>query len=479
MFARAFGTTPIHEGTDNLEPLDPSPVLEFLSHLNVSRHEVHSRVASALRTAIEDEIQRMPLSSGGVGLEPLLNLLKSVWQFRDVPELRPILVCLLKRLGDHTPVQMLRRLGVKKTEKEGGPHDGELKNAELLSQLGPHMSRLVWEANWDERLEAVTARYAGQNVVLSGPVEQELTLKGPTILAHLISQSIQSYLNDPILVQAADLTFVASTSERRCNTKSRRMKSVEPGRVGGSSVGALASISGAKQTENAEKASPKEEKAVRASAAAIASIKDTIGSRPKLLGAVLDMLISEYASNGGGLGRITTMSAEEKQTALKDAKSSIVSIIGGSTNLSCSLVSDILLTFGQLPRSYEVLGIMARILDAAVQAGTISDIAIVQVQGCLRSIFRPEQSEQVTSPSKSPSRTTEQESSGPKIKLKLKAANATTTFPDLPADDSEYTRKIIQRVVKAAIVKLKVNDYAVRFIFVVFGFSTLVHQPVL
>jgi hypothetical protein len=227
-------------------------------------------------------------------------------------------------------------------------------------------------------------------------------------------------------------------------------------------VGALALIGGVKQSEEKEKASPKEDLSVRASAAAIASIKDIIGSRPKLLGAVLNMLISEYASNGSGQARILTMSLDEKLAALKEgSNTTMLSILGGSTNLSCSLVSDILLSFGQLPRSYEVLGIMTRILDAAVQAGTISDIAIVQVQGCLRSIFRPEQSDQAQSPSKSPSRATDQESGGPKIKLKLKTATQTSTSPDLPTDDSEYRKKIVQRVVKTSIAKLKTNDYQV------------------
>jgi hypothetical protein len=48
---------------------------------------------------------------------------------------------------------------------------------------------------------------------------------------------------------------------------------------------------------------------------------------------------------------------------------------------------------------------------------------------------------------------TEQGSSGPKIKFKV---------PDPPADDSEYEKKIIQRIVKASIASLKTNDYQVR-----------------
>lgn len=462
-----------------MEPLDPSPVLEFLGHLNVSRHEVHSRVAAALRSAIEDEIQRMPLPSssssssfGEAGHATLLNLLKSVWQFRDVPELRPILVCLLKRLGDHTPVQMLRRLGVKKAaETEGdAKKDRELKNAELLSQLGPHMSRLVWEANWDERLAAVTARYAGTNAALSGPVEEELTLRGPTILADLISASVQQYLNDPMLIHASDLSFVASVGERRFATKSRRMKAAaDPSHVVGS-VGALSAMGAMKSTEDGSEKAPKTEKVTRPSAAAVASIKETIGSRPKLLGAVLDMLISEHALTGGGLGRIKTISdSDKKKEALKE-NSAIVSILGGSTNLNCSLVSDILLTFGQLPREYEVIGIMMRILDTSVQTGSISDIAVVQVQGCCRSIFRPEQSDEVQQ-SQSPSRAAAgPEGAGaatPKIKLSLKAAKTQTSmFPDLPVDDSEYETKILQRIIKPAIVAMKTTDSQVSLLFV-------------
>eukprot|EP00581_Thalassiosira_minuscula_P033290 CAMPEP_0183786848 /NCGR_PEP_ID=MMETSP0739-20130205/67238_1 /TAXON_ID=385413 /ORGANISM="Thalassiosira miniscula, Strain CCMP1093" /LENGTH=352 /DNA_ID=CAMNT_0026030911 /DNA_START=20 /DNA_END=1075 /DNA_ORIENTATION=- len=270
MFAKAFGTTPVHEmpsqakkKTDKNqpdsklveEPLDPSPVLDFLSQLGVTRHEVHSRVASALRSSIEDEIQRMPIAPlstapdgrsmanttnssssstpGEDGHRSLLKLLESAWRFRDVPELRPILVCVLKRLGDHTPVPMLLRLGVKKNDSSSSSSSSaaqqqqQLKNAELVSQLGPHLQRLMWEADWDAKLELVAKKSkssgggSGDGRNADG---DELTLRGSTILADRVRAPARRYMEDASLIRASDLAFVGTPSERRFATKSRRAR---------------------------------------------------------------------------------------------------------------------------------------------------------------------------------------------------------------------------------------------------------------
>jgi len=502
-FAKAFGTTPLYEASQhpqqkqqansankNVEPLDPSPALEFLSHLGVSRHEVHSRVATALRSEIEDEIQRMPLptshsSNSGShnrasadedhGHRTLLRLLGSAWLFRDVPELRPVLISLLKRLGDNTPVIMLRTLGAKK-----GDDSRELKHADLISQLGPHMQRLVWEADWDAKLKTASGTTDGNN-----KSEDEITLRGSTILADFIQPAVDQYVNDDILVQAADLAFVGGISERRLATKSRRMEAKDSDVLCGADetiCGALTSIGGGGKASS--KGGKDEKSTTSSSAHAITSIKETLGSRPKLLGAVLDMLISEYATTGGGLGNIHSMTVAEKRSKVLTGSGSI---LGGATNLTCTLVADILLSFGQLPRSYETLGILARLLDTSVQVGGISDNSLAQIQGCLRTLFRPTDSDLSQEQSVTPTKTTASNSqpevvgSGKKIKLSLKNI-PTKMFPDHPVDDSEFERKLLQKILKKAIALMKENDPQGLFLNPVTdaiapGYSSIIKQP--
>lgn len=471
------------------ESLDPSSALEFLSHLDISRHEVHTRIASALRSAIEDEIQRMPIfvppsldngtssntttatnTPGEAGHRALLNLLKSAWLFRDVPELRPILISVLKRLGEATPVPVLRRLALKKNAAESLTSSStlassavgaasaaaivSLKHTELVSQLGPHLQRLVWEADWDEKLEL--ARKKGDYDDWGGNENEggELTLGGKTILADLLRPLVEAYITDTTLVQQADFAFVGSLSERRVATKLRRTVAGNADSEVSETAGDGANSSSIGGAKAPARAGTNNEDTSPSSAVAVTSIKEVVGNRSKLLGAVLDMLIAEHATKGGGICYDKTLSASDKKKQLLEGTST-GSIVGGATNLSCTLVADTLLSHGQLPRSYEVLEIMARILDTAVQSGFITDAAVSQIQGCLRSIFRPSQSEQ-----------TQVTAEGTKIKLSLKpvAKAPASMFPDLPADDSEYERKLVQRVVKKALAAMKAYDPQVSFV---------------
>jgi len=426
-----------------------------------------------LTTSPDGAANKGPSTPGEAGHRALLNLLKSAWQFRDVPELRPVLVCVLKRLGDHTPVPMLRRLGTKKNESTG------LKNESLVNQLGPHLQRLVWEADWDANLELVAKNDAAQLAS-----EEDLTLRGSTILADLLRSSVDKYLADSELVQASDLAFVGTLSERRFATKLRRVgakdSEVHAGVHAGEKVSTLALMGVTKAPPSA--GNKKEETPNPSSVVAVATIKETVGSRPKLLGAVLDMLIAEHAIKGGGLDFIKTLSNKEKKEKVRDG-SATLSILGGSSALSCPLVADILLTYGQLPRTggYEVLDIMARLLDSAVQSGFISDNAIAQIQGCLRTIFRPSQAEQ----SQAIQSSSKDRVEGTKIKLSLKQPTkaSTSMFPDLPVDDSEYERKLLQRLLKKAIASMKEHDPQGLFLNPVTdaiapGYSSIIEKPI-
>lgn len=98
----------------------------------------------------------------------------------------------------------------------------------------------------------------------------------------------------------------------------------------------------------------------------------------------------------------------------------------------------------------------------------MSDDAVAQVQGCLRTIFRPEQFEQ-TGPEKDISEPKKPQNAAkansPKIKLSTKQSKTNASiFSDTPADDSDYEKKLLQRVLKTAIATMRENDPQVSFI---------------
>ncbi len=66
-----------------------------------------------------------------------------------------------------------------------------------------------------------------------------------------------------------------------------------------------------------------------------------------------------------------------------------------STHLHCTLVADILLSAGgPLPKNYQHVHSLARILDDAVKNGVFSDADLIKVQATLKLIYAAEQSEE-------------------------------------------------------------------------------------
>ena len=154
MMAQAFGTVPVHDkkktnGNDTkneeegeVESLDSDSVMVFLSHLGVSQHEVHKRVSDTLLKQLEDEIRKTGSQ------EPLLELLKSCWSYATAqPELRPVLWAVLKQLGEKTPNAVLIALA-----ERNDAH--QLKHADIFKPLPTLLKRLVWEADWKQRIDA-------------------------------------------------------------------------------------------------------------------------------------------------------------------------------------------------------------------------------------------------------------------------------------------------------------------------------------
>ena len=166
-------------------------------HLNPfrSRHEVHKRITDSLQKQLEDEIRKL------TSQEPLLNLLKSCWQYATVlPELRPILWAVLKQLGAQTPLAVLKAL----SERE---KDGSLKHADIFRPLPPLLKRLVWEADWDDKVMNITEKQRGTS---DDDPQEYLNLAKGTLLCQTVQEIIDSYCSNPALLESSGRPFVYS-----------------------------------------------------------------------------------------------------------------------------------------------------------------------------------------------------------------------------------------------------------------------------
>mmetsp|Transcript_26009 Transcript_26009/g.39937 ORF Transcript_26009/g.39937 Transcript_26009/m.39937 type:complete len:1041 (-) Transcript_26009:87-3209(-) len=388
MMARAFGTTPRYEETDDSgnshrEPLDTDSVLTFLSHLGVSQYEVHKRISDTLRSQLEDEIRNMRGAE-----EPLQKLLQNCWPYATlVPELRPVLWAVLKQLGPKTPLPLLQVLAERDTKKNGAG----LKYAEIWTQLTPLLKRLVWEADWDRRIPE-------ENQAMDIEPTKFLEMMDSTLLGEKIQPLVEEYCTQDTLVMWADQTFAMSIRQRRIATTQRRAITTTTlttaGTTASSSAVTTASAttsvtaqlhshanrSGTTQTETTTDLS--------GSGRAVSKLRHVMGGsatgsgssgssttsassstyRPKLLNAVLSMLMARHG--------------QQDPTKLP---------VGGSSLLHCTLVSDLLLSAGgPLPKSYEHVLALARVLDESVKSGELSDSAVATVQVHLKSIFQAE-----------------------------------------------------------------------------------------
>ena len=409
------------------ESFQPESVLTFCNYLGVSRYDMHKTISDSLRSALENEIDKVDLSKNK---QALLDLLKSSWQFLNVPELRLVFVTLMKKLGDQTPAEVLVLLATK--SKKAGK---ELKYGDLLNTFGLDMKRLVWETDWDTavRVDGVPCDAASSSEVG--------TLNGTNILVDVIRPSVEKYLHDEALRIAADLAYTGSTLEKRVDTQKRRAVTTAE-KTGGSSTGGAsltAKMSALTKTDKAEGSGSAAQNNVEkknATGLALSSLKEVMGSRPKLLAAVLNILIAEHGRN----------SRRENNDAL-------TKLVGGSAFLNCTLLADVLLSYGQLPRQYEHVRLLAQTLDKCVKIGIISDQAVAQIQECLRSIFQPDQDQVVVSVKKEKT----PEPAPPPAPKKKNDDDAPIAVKD-EAAERQFELKLLRKIIKAAVTALKEND---------------------
>lgn len=352
MMASAFDTQPRYNASaqtrsknkETVETLDTDSVLEFLSHLGVSHHKVHQRISDSLLKQLEDEVRKTTDD------KPLLDLLSDVWGYAvklKQVQMRPIIWTILRKLGEKTPPAVLQALAER--DAEGG-----LKNEAIYNPLPPLLQKLVWEADWMERVS--------QDFDMEPAVYLEKVSE--TILFKTMHPSVTRYCTNKQLVQSANRTFVNSTRDRKVPTSSRR--ALTAGTAAATVPGTSSLIRG--------KAVPSTKTDQATSGKAITEIRDFLTDssgnksvyRPQLLYALLSILVVQHGS--------------KKET-----------FMGGADFLQCTLVSDILLSSGgPLPPAYQHVQTLARNLDECVEKGDITDEAIIRIQKIIRQIFQPD-----------------------------------------------------------------------------------------
>jgi hypothetical protein len=137
---------------------------------------------------------------------------------------------------------------------------------------------------------------------------------------------------------------------------------------------------------------------------------ETPAYRPKLLYAILSMLMAKHGNSDG------------------------ITLVGGEDCLHCTLVADILLS-GPLPKSYQHVLALARTLDEAVKEGMITDAQIAQVQASLRSVF-PLESDAATG-----------------LAPSVESAASKSSF-----DAQDVVKGVLEKIVRSAISAMKEAD---------------------
>jgi len=378
MFAKAFGTTPNYEADDNddsnVESLDTDSVLQFLGHLGTSKYEVHKRIGDALQKQLEGELRKVNSANSE---DALLNLLFNCWSYATTnSEFRPILWAVLKQLGTKTPRAVLQALAEREKKSR------KLKHAEIFRPLSPLLKRLVWEADWADKVPAVKENNFSCNC------RKYTQMIESTLLYETIQPLIEKYTSTPLLVESSVNFFVPSQMERRLLTSSRRalvnsasVATASPTRAGvtTSTTASYTAVAVSASTNNASTNTTPPSDSLSQAGKSVSQIRNmlsdisrgSVSYRPDLLHAALSILMAKH-------GAQASVSLEGTSTGL----------LAGASHLHCTLVADILLSSGgPLPKIYSNVHRLARILDDAVKNGIFSDNDLIIVQETLKLIY--------------------------------------------------------------------------------------------
>ena len=351
MFAKAFGTTPNYEADDNddsnVESLDTDSVLQFLGHLGTSKYEVHKRIGDALQKQLEGELRKVNSANSE---DALLNLLFNCWSYATTnSEFRPILWAVLKQLGTKTPRAVLQALAEREKKSR------KLKHAEIFRPLSPLLKRLVWEADWADKVPAVKENNFSCNC------RKYTQMIESTLLYETIQPLIEKYTSTPLLVESSVNFFVPSQMERRLLTSSRRalvnsasVTTASPTRAGvtTSTTASYTAVAVSASTNNASTNTTPPSDSLSQAGKSVSQIRNmlsdisrgSVSYRPDLLHAALSILMAQH-------GAQASVSLEGTSTGL----------LAGASHLHCTLVADILLSSGgPLPKIYSNVHRLAR-----------------------------------------------------------------------------------------------------------------------
>lgn len=439
------------------EEFQPESVLTFCNYLGVSRYEMHKTVSDSLRSALENEIDKVDLSRNK---DSILELLKSSFQFINVPDLRQVFVTILKKLGDETPVEVLVLLASKSKKNANG-----LKYGDLLNSFEIKMKRLVLEADWDSSIRPDGMPLDGS----SSSNGHAGTLNGDNIFVDIVRPSIEAYLNDEELGGAADLAYTGSIREKRLDTVKRR--AINSDKSGGAAAVVATSLTGKLSALTKVDKEDGADAAVGQSSAdgildksnvtglALNALREAMGPRPNLLAAVLNILIAEHG-----------------KFAERNDADAPMRLVNGSSSLHCTLLSDVLLSYGQLPRQYEDVRLLAQTLDKCVRIGIVSDQAIGQIQHSLKSIFQPDQDTK-----EQPAVVKREKIPDPKPLHAKKRKDVQDTVVNNEAE-RHFELKLLRKIIESSVVAMKECDPQGLFLNSVTddiapGYSRLIKNP--